>query len=105
MKSVDASACDPAAAMPTPKLFYVQDTRQLVGNALLWWRKGGQGYGCNLDEAEVFTEHAARQLIKSSGYKYRAWPKEYIDARVIKAIDFQHLETDQAMPPPPDKQW
>lgn len=34
-----------------PDLYYIQDTRQIVGNCALWWRKDGHGYTCNLDEA------------------------------------------------------
>jgi hypothetical protein len=32
-------------------LYYLQDTRQIVGNCALWWKLNGQGYTCNLDEA------------------------------------------------------
>ena len=37
--------------VPAPQLFYIQDTRQFVGNSALFWRDGGHGYTCNLDEA------------------------------------------------------
>lgn len=32
-------------------LFYIQDTRCVVGNSASWWRPDGNGYTCNLDEA------------------------------------------------------
>ena len=32
-------------------LYYIQDTRQVCGNAALWWRSEGKGYTTNLDEA------------------------------------------------------
>ena len=41
----------PYVALDPEPLFYVQDTRQIVGNSALWWREGGHGYTCNLDEA------------------------------------------------------
>lgn len=37
-------------ADPEP-LFYVQDTRSVVGNSASWWRFEGNGYTCNLNEA------------------------------------------------------
>jgi hypothetical protein len=79
--------------------YYVQDKRQIVGNSMLWWKRGGRGYGCDLREAEVFSKEGAAKLIESSGHKYRAWPKEYIDSRVSHHIDFQYCETDEAFKP------
>lgn len=31
--------------------FFVRDTRQIVGNCLVFWRKEGQGYTTDLDDA------------------------------------------------------
>lgn len=39
-------------------MYYLQDTRQSVGNCPLWWRKGGS-YTSSLAEAEIFTLDAA----------------------------------------------
>ena len=33
-----------------PDLYYIQDTRQCVGNSALWWREDG-GYTCDLRQA------------------------------------------------------
>lgn len=41
------------------KLYYLQDTRAVVGNCAVWWAKDCKGYTCNLDEAHVFTEEEA----------------------------------------------
>lgn len=37
--------------MPQRELYYIQDTRQCVGNSALWWREGGHGYTCDLKQA------------------------------------------------------
>lgn len=37
--------------MPKPELYYIQDTRECVGNSALWWREGGHGYTCDLRQA------------------------------------------------------
>lgn len=94
-RSIAQCCCDPA---PPKREYYIQDKRSMVGNSMLWWRKGGLGYGCNLAEAEVFSLERAQALIRSSGYKYRAWPKEYIDQRVSQHVDLQHVELDSALP-------
>jgi len=39
--------------------YYLRDTRSVVGNCVMWWRKGCAGYSCNLDEAEVFSKEEA----------------------------------------------
>jgi hypothetical protein len=41
------------------KLYYLQDTRQVIGNCALWWRKNCSGYTVNLDEANTFTKSQA----------------------------------------------
>lgn len=35
--------------------YYLQDSRQVVGNYLLFWRKGRAGYTTDIDEAMEFT--------------------------------------------------
>jgi hypothetical protein len=41
-------------------------------------------------------EQGALTELSSTG-KYRAWPKEYIDSRVRRHVDFQYCETDEAL--------
>lgn len=78
------------------RLFYIQDKRAHVGNSMVWWRKEGRGYGCDIREAEVFDEDRAKRLIADAGYKYQAWPKDYIDSRISHHIDMQHCEHDES---------
>jgi len=47
------------------QFFYLQDKRGFVGNAVLWWRKGGHGYTCDLTDAQVFAEHELERHLKS----------------------------------------
>lgn len=37
------------------KLYFLQDSRQVVGNDILLWGKNRRGYTTNLDEAHLFT--------------------------------------------------
>jgi hypothetical protein len=40
-------------------MFYLLDSRTVVGNCALWWRPDGAGYTTNLDEAGLYTYEAA----------------------------------------------
>jgi hypothetical protein len=53
---------------PELALFYIQDTRTYVGDAVLWWRPGGHGYTTKLGEAGLFTKekaHTGRETDKA----------------------------------------
>ncbi len=39
--------------------WYLQDTRDIVGDCVLWWRKGMAGYTTDLNEAHLFTRNEA----------------------------------------------
>jgi hypothetical protein len=42
--------------------YYIQDTRQVVGNCALWWAADGKGYTTQLEEAGVYEEAEANQI-------------------------------------------
>lgn len=48
--------------MADPKLFYIRDTRQIVGNCVLWWGINRAGYTTELDKAGKYTEDETRGL-------------------------------------------
>lgn len=85
------------------KQYYVQDARQIVGNCMVWYRKGGHGYCCDLDDAEVFDGDSDEflALIRHNGPasldpKYIPWPKGYIDASAVRHVNRQHVSGEQA---------
>lgn len=73
--------------MSNNKLFYLQDARQVVGNAILWWSTDWKGYTCDLRNAHVFTEEELRKV------KPRKtdipWPKDFVDAHQMPVLDIQ----------------
>lgn len=77
-------------------LFYLQDSRSYVGNAVVWWRRDAQGYTTDPSEAHVFTRAEADRA-----HALRAtdipWPKDYIDQRAISIVDAQHVELSEAL--------
>ncbi|HQS59933.1 MAG: hypothetical protein B7Y56_03255 [Gallionellales bacterium 35-53-114] len=76
--------------------YYLQDSRNYVGNDVLWWKKGGAGYTTDLREAEVYSKDAAvrKHECRESDIP---WPKDYIDARTRPAVDFQYIKRDEAL--------
>jgi len=47
--------------------YYIQDSRQYVGNCLLLWREKGAGYTTHIDDAGLFSEEAAQKIHKNRG--------------------------------------
>lgn len=73
------------------KLYYIRDSRQFVGNCILFWRKGG-GYTCNLDEAETFTKEKAYEIHKNRKSDI-PMPKIAMDDIARKHVDMQDVLT------------
>lgn len=74
-------------------LYYVQDTRQIVGNDMLWWAIDGKGYTTDLSRAEVWKKDAAFRRCQMSTH-FKPWPKEYIDQRTRPAVDVQYVNLE-----------
>lgn len=95
---------------PMQDLFYIQDSRQYVGNDMLWWCPEGKGYTTDMRQAGTFTRDEAQRL-----HNHRPtdipWPKDYIDSRTRPAVDAQYVRRDEALagsgivlaPPPPKR--
>lgn len=71
-------------------MFYIQDTRQFVGNCPVWWGPNGSGYVTRLDEAGRYTEQEA---VKQNRCRETdiPWPCAEIEAIARRTVDFQHM--------------
>lgn len=78
------------------QLFYLQDSRGYVGNDVLWWAKGGNGYTTNLAGAETYTRERAQQMHDARRSDI-PWPKDYIDTKTRPAVDMQYIKRDEAL--------
>ena len=81
-----------------PFYVYVENVqRGPVGNAALWWKLGGCGYTCDLDQAQLFKtdDPILRDLLKSK--KYRAWKREYVLKHTRTMVDVVDLDTSFAI--------
>ncbi|GAB7543448.1 hypothetical protein [Cupriavidus sp. 8B] len=81
-----AAAVDARDAEP---MFYVQDTRQFVGNCVMWWGKNCSGYVTRLNEAGKYPLDEASRICERD--TDRMWPCEQIDAPAHPTVDMQHL--------------
>ena len=74
------------------KLYVVQDKRSYVGNDLLFWAKGSNGYTTDLSRAEIFTEEEIQEFLKPNARETDiVWPYDYILAHARRAVDSQHV--------------
>jgi len=55
-KRATAATAKPAHVKSPSGVYLIQDTRQFVGNCILWWRHEGKGYTTEFAEAGRFTE-------------------------------------------------
>lgn len=78
------------------KEFYLQDSRDYVGNDVLWWAKDGKGYTTDLRNAQAYSQEDAQRQHNCRGTDI-PWPKDYIDARTRPAVDMQYIKRDEAL--------
>lgn len=71
-------------------LFYLQDSRSYVGNDVMWWALGGNGYTTDLRLAQTYTREEALAMHQARESDI-PWPKDYIDGKTRPAVDFQYL--------------
>jgi hypothetical protein len=86
------------------KYYYLENrSSSPVGNSLLFWRKNGSGYTCNLDDAELFEENSPElQSLMEHGSatgikKFRAWEKNYLESCSSRQVDCQEVDNNLAL--------
>lgn len=78
------------------ELYYMQDSRDYVGNDVLWWAKNGNGYTTDLSRAETYTQEEAQRM-HNSRHSDIPWPKSYIDGKTRPAVDVQYIKRNEAL--------
>ena len=73
--------------------YYLQNKhRGYLGNAPVWWAKGGQGYTAYLERAERMTKEDADLILKDSERgKFAAYECDLIDRRAHLVFDSQEF--------------
>ena len=88
------SVLRPSIKSSKTPMFYLQNVSAgYLGNAPLFWRKGGSGYTADIDDLQEFDEAEADQIIRSTQgtHKFVKWPVEAVLASVQKVVDMQKL--------------
>jgi len=65
--------------------YYIWDTRSVVGNCILWWRKESCGYTCNLDDAGQYDEDEAFRIERNRGTDV-AVPVDMVQANKVTHV-------------------
>ena len=73
------------------RLYYLCDSRSVVGNCLMFWRKNGCGYTYNLDDCEVYPETKAFEMHKSRESDV-PMPKDVVDKLAERHLDHQDYD-------------
>jgi hypothetical protein len=68
--------------------YYIQNKRSYVGNSVVWWRAGGAGYTCELDDAGVYR---GDDLPGSEDHGEVYWPVALVRQCVVGHVDMQLL--------------
>lgn len=68
-------------------LYYVQDSRQVVGNCALWWRAESAGYTCEIGEAGWYSGTEAASMRETD----IPWPVGEVEKIVVRHVRAEGL--------------
>jgi hypothetical protein len=80
----------------TEELFYLQDSRSYVGNDVLFWAIGGNGYTTDVSKAQTYSKEDVQQMHVGRPSDI-PWPKSYIDGKTRPAVDMQYIKRAEAL--------
>jgi len=80
-----------------PELYYIQNTRSVVGNSALWWRIDGHGYTCDLSQAWKVTKQKAEGICRDRPEQDVMHKCSVVDALAERHVDVQRLNDGSAM--------
>lgn len=84
-------------ALPDDEMYYVQDSRSYVGNAVLWWAINGAGYVTDPKKAHKYTKS---EIISDFGEGRETdivWPAGHVESAVREFVDIQGLNREKSV--------
>jgi hypothetical protein len=78
--------------------YYVHRKRDFLGNAPMWWAKGGRGYTAYILGAERFSKQEAEEMLNHDPEKWAIYKCSEVDKRLHLVFDIQdacRLGTDE----------
>jgi hypothetical protein len=83
--------------LPENDYFYVQDRRNYVGNAVLWWAKDGKGYTTDLTKAHKYTKDEIISDFTDSRETDIIWIGSHVEKAIRSYVDAQYLDYKQSI--------
>lgn len=77
--------------------YYIQNKNQgFLGNSLMFWALGNNGYTAKLTQAQKYSYEEAKKICQGNPSKNKAWPVDYIDNNkgTTPVTDAQYLDQD-----------
>ena len=72
-------------------MYYVQDARGYVGNAVSWWAHDGSGYTCKIKSAQKYTKDEILKDFINGRDTDVIWSARHVDANISEIIDVQNI--------------
>jgi hypothetical protein len=80
--------------LPDDEMFYVQDSRNYVGNSVLWWGLGSSGYVTQLDKAQKYTKAEILKDFSNGRETDIIWRANHVEDNIKTHVDIQYLTRD-----------
>lgn len=81
--------------LPKDKMYYVQDSRNYVGNAVLWFGLNNNGYVTDLSKAQKYTwEQIQKFNLRETNI---IWDSEHVENAIRQYIDMQGLNREYSI--------
>ena len=78
---------------PEDTMFYLQDSRNYVGNAMLLWGKNSAGYVCDIKEAGKYTrEYMIDKVTRGMRDTDVIWPVDHLDTCLKQIVESQYVK-------------
>ena len=78
--------------LPEDEMFYVQDARSYVGNSVLWWGIGSNGYVTQLSEAQKYTKADILKEFKDGRETDIIWLASHVEENIRTHVDSQYIK-------------
>lgn len=91
-KKTEQSAQEPVEIQTEPRFYLQNKDAGYLGNAPIWWAKGGKGYTAYIKGAERFTMEKAKDLVNSNPSKFAMYSCAEIESRLHFVFDMQDFK-------------
>jgi len=84
-------------ALPDEEMYYIQDRRNYVGNAVLWWGLGGSGYVTDLKKAQKYTKQEVIEQFARGRDTDVIWIASHVEGAIREYVDAQGLKREYSL--------